>query len=374
MSMRESLALHGMHVDESWVETIVAAYAQERGNLRRGDLEAELYVQYLHCDLRSAGKSSGKLPMDLSGWRDGTLSGNFALQIEALGALGDETAAKDSRTLKVLLTDGRTDVAGFELSRIADLETSTPVGAKIFVSNARVRHGVLLLDSTCAKFLGGHVPAKCTDSPHNDNQTRASEGVPSQQQRLSKQPSPPQPSEAHASKRIRIVYDEAEVSNPISQSNVCTFLRDFKVHPPPAMARVLAFVKEVKKYYWSSKQQRYILMVTLRDTTQDIDAVFTEEHLAQLFGASSANIRALDQAQQAAYQSRVQKKLENYQGIMKLQKIAPIATSTPSNGKLDAMPRLCSCEIPLEKDICDTRQQYATVELDPPGMCTGATN
>ncbi|KAJ8603314.1 hypothetical protein CTAYLR_009032 [Chrysophaeum taylorii] len=342
--MRAALAARGMDVDEVWVQSMVRACREEGGHKSDEDLELEVYFQYLYCDLRTAAKATARLPAGIDAWEDRVLQGKFVLQIEALEQIGDETAIKDLRTLKLLLTDGARDVAAFELSRVVDLEPSTPLGAKLFLQDPRVRRGVLLLAPDCAKFLGGMV-------------CRAKETEKSDLLQLAEKNETDPPPDATS--RIRLRYEEEEEEDesddaPASRRKLETYalLWDFGSTPAPVTARVWAYVSAVKKYFWSSKRHRYILVVTLMDSSATLDAVFSEELLAHLLGTSSSSeVHHLDEARQAAARERVQARLESFEGMMELCKAVPPATSSPTNAKLDALPHILACHEAPAADV-----------------------
>lgn len=250
-----------------------------------------MYMQCLHCDLRFAAKNTPSLPADITQWKSGLLAGKHVLQIEAFEEIGDET-------WKVLLTDGTTSVAGFELCRVVEFSALAP-GAKLFVADVQVRHGLLLLGSHNAKFLGGRVSV---------------------------------------GKRKR-----------------ATTLKEFKGMPAPSEDRVWAYVGNVKKYYWSSTQQRYLLVVSLRDSSSSLDVVFSESHLTMLFGGKgSETVRALDAKEQAALQAVVQEKLEKYEGMMHLERRHEKTSS--SHTTVDKLP-VCLDRQPTPPDFDPSSQR-----------------
>ena len=126
--MKAALAARGMHVDEAWI-----AAAQRCGVAS----ESDFYLQYLMCDLRRA-NSTARLPEALEGMVDGVLEGKWVLQIDALEDVG-EAAPRDARTLKALLTDGVRSVAAVEQAPVDELDAKAPLGAKLFLHNAKVR-------------------------------------------------------------------------------------------------------------------------------------------------------------------------------------------------------------------------------------------
>ncbi|KAF7724616.1 recQ-mediated genome instability protein 1 [Apophysomyces ossiformis] len=61
--------------------------------------------------------------------------------------------------LRWTLTDGTKEIQALEFKRIPELNMNTPFGCKLLITNCQVRRGVLLLDPSKVKVLGGQVPA-----------------------------------------------------------------------------------------------------------------------------------------------------------------------------------------------------------------------
>ena len=59
---------------------------------------------------------------------------------------------------KLSLTDGARRVVGFEHAALPWLRHDTPAGAKVAITHAHVRRGLLLLTPQCAELLGGCAP------------------------------------------------------------------------------------------------------------------------------------------------------------------------------------------------------------------------
>ncbi|KAI8384820.1 uncharacterized protein BYT42DRAFT_275389 [Radiomyces spectabilis] len=61
--------------------------------------------------------------------------------------------------LRWTLTDGHRQIQALELQRIPQLELKTPFGCKLLIQSAQLRRGMLLLDPSTVKVLGGEVPS-----------------------------------------------------------------------------------------------------------------------------------------------------------------------------------------------------------------------
>jgi hypothetical protein len=80
------------------------------------------------------------------------LSAHFALCSYA------ERERRAGDCYKLSLTDGARRVVGFEHAALPWLRHDTPAGAKVAVTHAHVRRGLLLLTPQCAELLGGCAP------------------------------------------------------------------------------------------------------------------------------------------------------------------------------------------------------------------------
>ena len=285
--MREALLSRGIAVDDRWVVDAVKG--------TRGDAEA-VYVQYLHSDIRSSGTRN--LPDDVGEWRDGMLEGRRVLQLEAREDIGDESARKDSRTLKILLTDGAVDVQAFERRPIDGL-IEADLGAKIFVSDIAVRHGLLLLEPSCARVLGGGVPVGSTERMTLEGPKRRREYV---------------------------------------------TLGDFECRPAPTSAECWAYVVQLKKYFWCKRDSRYVLVVSLEDDRTTMDAVFAEIELARLAEASSSYVFSLSDVDRKKNGQLLTRKLEQYEGLLKLEKKPPELSSSGRPQPHDGLPIILGCD------------------------------
>ena len=362
--MRASLVSRGIYVDDGWVSDAMQA----------AKTETELFVQFLHADLRLAAKESGHLPADISSWQEGVLAGRHVLQLEAIENIGDESARKDSRTLKLLLTDGTADVAAFERRPLEDLSEKTTLGAKLFLQDTIVRRGLLLLEPSNARFLGGGVEVgkKEDVKQHKERQPQPSTLAPQQAPLpLPPRPLPPKPPKQQpppapvvatttaqalpnarppprVSSSVALAYDDDDHQEVVllspprerqKRQREYLLLCDFEAQTAPVVSTVWAFVATLRKYFWSSREKRYVLIVALQDASATIDAVFAEIELARLFESPSAEVHALPDRQREERARAVSKKLEHYDGILRLEK-----------KDKQALPSILSCQKPTDDE------------------------
>ena len=141
--MHAALARRGIRVDQGWVDAAARAGCTT---------EEQLFVQFLAHDLRKAA-TAATLPRPLGD----TLGGAWVLQVEAVADVGEQ-APRHAKTIKALLTDGVVDVGAVCQGWIDRLE----LGAKIFVKDAPVQRGVVLLRPDNCRVLDclGHVKAE----------------------------------------------------------------------------------------------------------------------------------------------------------------------------------------------------------------------
>ena len=142
--MQAALARRGIRVDQGWVDAAARAGCTT---------EEQLFVQFLAHDLRKAAATAATLPRPLGD----TLGGAWVLQVEAVADVG-EPAPRHAKTIKALLTDGVRDVGAVCQGWVDRLE----LGAKIFVKDAPVQRGVVLLRPDNCRVLDclGHVKAE----------------------------------------------------------------------------------------------------------------------------------------------------------------------------------------------------------------------
>ena len=141
--MHAALASRGIRVDQGWVDAAARAGCTT---------EEQLFVQFLAHDLRKAA-TAATLPRPLGD----TLRGAWVLQVEAVADVGEEKP-RHAKTMKALLTDGVRDVGAVCQGWVDRLE----LGAKIYVKDAPVQRGVVLLRPDNCRVLDclGHVKAE----------------------------------------------------------------------------------------------------------------------------------------------------------------------------------------------------------------------
>ncbi|XP_049849510.1 uncharacterized protein LOC126319866 [Schistocerca gregaria] len=147
----------------SWLE---AHLLQKNGSLEVANsslnsLANAIEEELLNTDLGLACLRS--LPDNVSQIERGVVGSSSAhlVQIEELVNIGQslEHRYEDSphRTLKMTLHDGVQRVAALEVTRISQLNLTSPLGMKALVKNALVCHGVLCLHPHNLEILGGCV-------------------------------------------------------------------------------------------------------------------------------------------------------------------------------------------------------------------------
>eukprot|EP00963_Diacronema_lutheri_P003225 scaffold270_cov347-Pavlova_lutheri.AAC.40 len=151
--MASRLAQLHIHVDPRWVA--------EASSFHPGDLE-RVVDAYLNTDLRVCGRGTLPGPVDAME----VLRGKHVLQVDE--AVDVSLPAKErfqakpkhaNRCLKLALTDGKTDLVGFERTLLAwDGTAEDLVGSKILVEDVEVRRGVLVLVNERTIVLGGNSP------------------------------------------------------------------------------------------------------------------------------------------------------------------------------------------------------------------------
>ena len=164
--MVRELKENGVHVTLEWLEECREHLVSQLKTPASGLHEA-VYQQVLRADFTAAG-SGGALPPGLGDLKEGVLAGPAVLQVNDLVDVAnnyeERTAPPQGRAIprgmfKLVLTDGRQQVNGFEFSRINELRNDSPKGIKVMVQNVRVERGVLVLTSNNTVVLGGDAAA-----------------------------------------------------------------------------------------------------------------------------------------------------------------------------------------------------------------------
>ncbi|XP_074650412.1 uncharacterized protein LOC141905443 isoform X2 [Tubulanus polymorphus] len=114
----------------------------------------------VNLDLKEIGEKS--LPEGINRGKIDSVSGPCVLQIQKIRNVAAPKQDEESRVaphlLKVTLTDGQSNCNGLILDNIDKLSLNTPPGTKLkLIGLVPVQHGFLLLNSLCAKILGGVV-------------------------------------------------------------------------------------------------------------------------------------------------------------------------------------------------------------------------
>ena len=85
----------------------------------------------------------------------------FLIQVEEVSNISESSEYRrnesKNRTLKILLTDGLSTLAGLEVRCIKELSTKIPAGSKVLCQDFEVRHGMALFGPDNLKLLGGMV-------------------------------------------------------------------------------------------------------------------------------------------------------------------------------------------------------------------------
>ncbi|KAF2071345.1 hypothetical protein CYY_007343 [Polysphondylium violaceum] len=95
--------------------------------------------------------------------KDQTLQGPFVLQINSIINISEsyETRYQDdnsfNRTLKLTLTNGKYSFNAIEYKHISFFNPNIPPGTKAIIKNVQIKRGLLLLDNTNIRLLGGFV-------------------------------------------------------------------------------------------------------------------------------------------------------------------------------------------------------------------------
>jgi len=146
-------------LDSSW-DGLATQLARSSG--------ADVQQALLNVDLWNVKR--GGFPENLDELHGTTLPGSYLLQVDELVDVSASQAQRykttrgaSQRFLKLLLTDGTRSVTGFEFRTISALGNALP-GVKLVVKQPMVRRGILLLDSSSTKVLGG-----CVDSLKQQN-------------------------------------------------------------------------------------------------------------------------------------------------------------------------------------------------------------
>ena len=146
--LKSQLETLGILVHDTWIEYM----------LHQGISDVnQLITVYLNADVYTFCTDDGVLPHYEASQEIFTRR-SMVLQIEELVNIGaplEHRKSDQNATFKVFLTDGHRSVVGLLLDRIPGISWNTTIGSKIFVREAYIRHGILLLHCRNCKYLGG---------------------------------------------------------------------------------------------------------------------------------------------------------------------------------------------------------------------------
>jgi len=153
-------------------------YCQSK-HLNEHDASIEIYKNFIHSDLQTS-LSEPKLPDNSTTLTTQKIDRIYLLQIIDIVEIGlssqsvlqeVEELINERKTnpnkkinlkknmLKLTLSDGQRIIYAVENSSISQFHLDMQLGAKIYVKNAEVVRGVLLLNPENVEFLGGYIPS-----------------------------------------------------------------------------------------------------------------------------------------------------------------------------------------------------------------------
>lgn len=153
-------------------------YCQSK-HLNEHDASIEIYKNFIHSDLQTS-LSEPKLPDNSTTLTTQKIDRIYLLQIIDIVEIGlssqsvlqeVEELINERKTnpnkkinlkknmLKLTLSDGQRIIYAVENSSISQFHLDMQLGAKIYVTNAEVVRGVLLLNPENVEFLGGYIPS-----------------------------------------------------------------------------------------------------------------------------------------------------------------------------------------------------------------------
>ncbi|XP_076659645.1 uncharacterized protein LOC143362971 [Halictus rubicundus] len=171
-------------MNDDWLSDCIEFYIQQHQNSSNQEILQFVKVQWQLSDLREINNEHGSLPRNISQQVSTILPENYILQVEQMYDIAtskykqlqqirnthvsevDPTEAEKlekweppkKRMIQLKLTDGIQDVIGIEYSQISLLNEMLLPGYKVMVIGpVRCRRGVLLLEGTKLKKIGGEV-------------------------------------------------------------------------------------------------------------------------------------------------------------------------------------------------------------------------
>ena len=157
---------HHVSLKEESVREIIQFLSSSINGFSSFSLEKKasaVFGQILASDLTNIGDSNVPASFHSRGEeRHWNLEGQFLLQCNSWANILQSKNAREpmqKSMAKVCLTDGVTTLYGIEVSQIAGMK-DLGWGAKILVKNVPVRRGLLMLDSSNTRVIGGSVESR----------------------------------------------------------------------------------------------------------------------------------------------------------------------------------------------------------------------
>ncbi|XP_017795185.1 PREDICTED: recQ-mediated genome instability protein 1-like [Habropoda laboriosa] len=215
--IKSTLKLEYYLMNDEWLRDCVEFYVDQHGNPSIEEILQFVKVQWQLSDLREISNENGSLPCNLAQHKFIMLSENYILQVEQMYDIAtskykqleeirnthisevelteaekaDKWELPKKRMIQLRLTDGVQDVIGIEYSHIPRLNDTLLPGYKVMIMGpVKCRKGVLLLEATKLKGVGGEVDSLLISNalenslaralnlqenpdPYNDNQTKS---------------------------------------------------------------------------------------------------------------------------------------------------------------------------------------------------------
>lgn len=139
----------GILVTDTWIACML--------NHGASDIN-QLITVFLNSDLYIAGITHDGIIPPYEPSQEMFIQRPMVLQIEELiniGAALEHRKSDQNATYKLFLTDGHRSIIGLLLDRVPGISWNTPIGGKVLVQEAHIRHGLLLLRGHNCKYLVG---------------------------------------------------------------------------------------------------------------------------------------------------------------------------------------------------------------------------
>lgn len=129
-----------------------AAHSQPAGSAAAGDAAA-LHKAALNVDIRKRGL--GRLPEAVASVDHSVVTGPLIVQLGEVTDVSKPSkvpASSPEPLFSAQVTDGRVQALAVALAgKLRGFDSQTPPGTKMRLQGARIKHGLLLLDGTCAE-------------------------------------------------------------------------------------------------------------------------------------------------------------------------------------------------------------------------------